>query len=72
MLPESIKNTRNASTTFNLLGVLSTYELYSVDNGDCVDVDVGVDAELRDLAAADVDVLEPLGGMMWRFSMWDW
>lgn len=41
------------------------YESYSVDKGDCVDGDADdADAELRALAAAELDAFAPLGGMM--------
>ena len=64
MMPESIKKTRNASITLSFFGVLSTYELYSVESGDCADADDEVEAEVRDLAAAEVDAFAPLGGMV--------
>ena len=62
-MPEIIKKTRNASTTFNLFGEFSTYELYSVDSGEDGDVDADDDAEARALDAANDGALDPLGGM---------
>lgn len=50
--------------TLSFFGVLSTYVLYSVESGDCADADDEVDAEVRDLAEAEVDAFAPLGGML--------
>lgn len=65
MIPDSIKKTKKASTTLSFFGVLSTYELYSVDKGDDVDDDDDA-VELRAFEeAAEEGALDPFGGMMY-------
>lgn len=54
--------------TLSLFGVVSTYELYSVDSGDDVDEEedadvAGAGVELRDLLPA-LDAFDPLGGIV--------
>lgn len=69
MMPDSIRKTKNASTTLSRFGVFSTYESYSVVNGDEFDDEDEGDAaaEARDFAeTADDWDLEPLGGMVAR------